>query len=196
MRSSSGPGHGINSAMRNTAYSHRYLRQVLARVHTIAAVGVSMNDVRPSYYVARFLRLRGYKIIPVNPAYEGQTAFGEKVRTSLSQLPGKYDPVQMVDIFRRSEDAGRVVDEALDTLLDRGLEVIWMQIGVIDKAAAKRAEAKGVEVLMDICPKMEYQRLHGELSWGGINSGIISSRIPPLSMVPDVFHGRLRVHPS
>ncbi|MFK7942215.1 MAG: CoA-binding protein [Paracoccaceae bacterium] len=160
-----------------SAYSDAYLRDVLARVNTIAAVGVSLNPVRPSFYVSRFMSLRGYKIIPVNPVYKGQTAFGEKVRASLGKIPGKFDPVHMVDVFRRSEEAGKVVDEALEKLIDRGLQVIWLQIGVIDNAAAKRAEAKGVEVLMDVCPKMEYQRLHGELSWGGFNSGVISSKI-------------------
>ena len=159
-------------------YSDRYLSQVLARVRTIAAVGVSLNEVRPSFYVARFLNLRGYDVIPVNPVYAGQKAFGQKVRASLADIPAKHDPIHMVDIFRNSEAAGAVVDEALDCLLDRGLKVIWMQIGVANKAAAKRAEAKGVEVLMNICPKMEYQRIGGELRMGGFNTGIISSKLP------------------
>ena len=163
--------------MKASPYSHVYLRDVLTRVKTIAAVGVSVNPVRPSNYVGRFLHLRDYRVIPVNPAYEGQVAFGQKVRPSLSKIPKNVGPVHMVDIFRRSDEAGRVVDEALDVLLDRGLEVIWMQIGVINKAAAKRAEAKGVEVLMDVCPKMEYQRIYGELSRYGVNSGIITSKL-------------------
>jgi len=159
------------------SYSHAHLREVLDRTRTVAAVGVSMNEVRPSYYVARYLKLKGYKVIPVNPRYAGKTVFGETVAASLADIPAEHDPIQMVDVFRRSEEAGAVVDEALETLLDRGLETIWMQIGVIDEAAAKRAEAKGITVLMNVCPKMEYQRLHGELSWGGINSGVLSSKL-------------------
>ncbi|MEM6664187.1 MAG: CoA-binding protein [Pseudomonadota bacterium] len=161
-------------------YSHKTLREVLMRVRTIAAVGVSLNDIRPSYFVGRYLARKRYEFIPVNPRYAGQKAFGSTVVASLAEIPISYDPIQMVDVFRRSEDAGAVVDEALDVLLDRGLETIWMQIGVVDKKAARRAERKGVQVIMDACPKMEYQRLWGELSWGGINSGLISSRLMPL----------------
>lgn len=158
-------------------YSHTYLRRVLQRTKTIAAVGVSLNEVRPSFYVARYMNLRGYKVIPVNPVYAGKTAFGELVHPSLAEIPAENDPIQMVDIFRRSSEAGAVVDEALEVLLERGLETIWMQIGVIDAAAAKRAEAKGVEVLMNVCPKMEHQRLWGELRMGGMNTGVISSKL-------------------
>ena len=157
-------------------YTHKELREVLLRVKTIAAVGVSLNDIRPSYFVGRYLARKGYNFIPINPRYAGQDAFGSTVAPSLSDIPANEDPIQMVEIFRRSEEAGAVVDEALDKLLDRGLETIWMQIGVIDTKAAKRAEKKGVTVLMNVCPKMEYQRLWGELSWGGINSGVVTSK--------------------
>lgn len=163
-------------------YSNKTLRNVLSRTRTIAAVGISLNDIRPSYFVGRYLRLKNYHVLPVNPGYAGQSGFGSEVYAALADIPESEDPIQMVDIFRRAEEAGKVVDEALEVLLDRGLETIWMQIGVIDRKAAKRAEAKGVEVLMDVCPKMEYQRLWGELSWGGINSGVVSSKLTPLSM--------------
>ena len=166
--------------MSERSYSHPYLRKVLQRTRTIAAVGVSLNDIRPSFFVGRYMSLRGFNVLPVNPAYAGQIAFGSKVYGSLSDIPKSEDPVQMVDIFRRSDEAGAVVDEALDLFLDRGLETIWMQIGVIDEKAAKRAEKKGVEVIMDMCPKMEHQRLWGELSKGGIVSGVISSKMMPL----------------
>lgn len=161
-------------------YSDKMLREVLTRVKTIAAVGISLNETRPSYFVGRYMNLKNYKVLPVNPRYAGEKAFGSKVVASLAEIPKKHDPIQMVDIFRKSDEAGAVVDEALDVLLDRGLETIWMQIGVIDKAAAKRAEAKGIQVIMNCCPKMEYQRLWGELSWGGINSGVLSSKLTPL----------------
>jgi len=158
-------------------YSHDQIRAILERVHTIAAIGVSLNEVRPSYYVARYLKLKGYKVIPVNPAYAGKQAFGETVIRSLAEIPREHDPIDMVDIFRRSSEAGKVVDEAIEALIDRGLKVIWMQIGVIDREAAKRAEDRGLTVIMNHCPKMEYQRLWGELRWGGINTGVISSKL-------------------
>ncbi|MEM9140155.1 MAG: CoA-binding protein [Pseudomonadota bacterium] len=162
--------------MPSHSHSHAELRDVLSRTRTIAAVGVSLNAVRPSFFVARYLAAKGFTVFPVNPRYAGQAAFGQTVYASMEDLPETHGAIQMVDVFRRSEDAGRVVDEALEVLLPRGLETIWMQIGVIDKSAAKRARKKGVQVLMNVCPKMEYQRLWGELSWGGINSGVITSK--------------------
>ncbi|MEO0682108.1 MAG: CoA-binding protein [Pseudomonadota bacterium] len=153
------------------------LRRMLRRIKTVAAVGVSPNPVRPSHYVGRYLALKGYRVLPVNPVHAGKTLWGAPVHASLADIPAAEDPIQMVDVFRRSEEAGAVVDEALDVLLDRGLEVIWLQIGVSDPAAAKRAQAKGVEVVMNLCPKMEYQRLFGELRMGGIATGVISSKL-------------------
>jgi predicted CoA-binding protein len=163
--------------MEPPSYSHAHIRAILESTRTIATVGVSLNDVRPSFYVARYLKLKGYKVIPVNPRYAGSQAFGETVVESLDAIPRENDPIDMVDIFRRSEDAGRVVDEAIEALLGRGLKTIWMQIGVINHEAAKRAEAKGLTVVMNHCPKMEYQRLWGELRWSGINTGVISSKL-------------------
>ena len=163
--------------MESPSYSHAHIRGILERTHTIAMVGVSMKDVRASYFVARYLKLKGYKVIPVNPRHVGEQAFGETVVGSLADIPRELGPIDMVDIFRRSEVAGQVVDEAIDSLLDRGLKTIWMQFGVIDRQAAKRAEAKGLTVVMDLCPKIEYQRLWGELRWGGFNTGVISSKL-------------------
>jgi predicted CoA-binding protein len=163
--------------METPHYTHDHIRGILDRTRTIAAVGVSLNEVRPSYYVARYLKLKGYKVIPVNPRYAGVEAFGETVIENLAAIPRTHDPIDMVDIFRRSQEAGAVVDEAIEALLDRGLQTIWMQIGVIDPEAARRAEAKGLTVVMNHCPKIEYQRLFGELRWGGFNTGMISSKL-------------------
>ena len=160
-----------------TTYPDAMLRRILDRTRTIAVVGVSANQIRPSAYVARYLCLKGYRIVPINPGQAGKTLFGATAVADLRSIPEAVGPVDMVDIFRRSEAAGRVVDEALEALLGRGLRTIWMQIGVIDEAAAKRAEAKGVEVVMNRCPKIEFQRLFGELRMGGFNTGVISSRL-------------------
>lgn len=161
-------------------YSDDYLLGILNSVKHVALVGVSTNSVRPSYYVGRYLRLKGYDVLPVNPVYKGQELFGRKIRPSLAKLAKKSDRVDMVDIFRRSEEAEAVVDEALEHLLDKGLKAIWMQIGVVNERAAEKAEAAGLKVVMNRCPKIEYQRLIGELSMGGFNSGRVSSKLRQL----------------
>jgi predicted CoA-binding protein len=132
---------------------------IFARTRTIAVVGLSPNPARPSHGVARFLQAQGYRIIPVNPGQAGRTLLGERAYPDLASLPEDLGPIEMVDIFRRSEAAGEVVDAALAHLRDRGLSTIWMQIGVIDRAAAARAEAAGVTVVMDRCPAIELPRL-------------------------------------
>ncbi len=153
-------------------YADETIRRILTEVRTIAVVGVSPNPVRPSYYVARYLGLKGFRVIPVNPGHAGETLFGETVRGSLSEIG---EPVDMVDIFRRSEHVGPIVDEALAAF--PALRVIWMQIGVENPEAAARAEARGVTVIQNRCPKIEYQRLFGELRMGGFATGVISSRL-------------------
>lgn len=130
------------------------LRDLLTRVRTIALVGWSPKPDRPSHRVAAYLKARGYRVIPVNPGQAGTMALGEVVRASLAEIS---DPVDMVDIFRRSEEAGSVVDEALASL--PGLQAVWLQLGVIDAAAAARAEAAGVMAVMDRCPAIEIPRL-------------------------------------
>nr|WP_170538155.1 CoA-binding protein [Ruegeria arenilitoris] len=155
-----------------TVYSDDFLRSVLKRTKVVAVVGVSMNPVRPSYYVARYLSLKGYRVIPVNPGHAGADLFGETVRASLSEIS---EPVDMVDIFRRSEAVPPIVDEALAAFPD--LRTIWMQIGVENTEAAAVAQARGVDVVMNRCPKIEYQRLFGELRMGGFATGIISSKL-------------------
>ncbi|MEO9781118.1 MAG: CoA-binding protein [Sedimentitalea sp.] len=155
-----------------SSYSDTLLKNVLERTRVIAVVGVSMNPVRPSYYVARYLGLKGYTVVPVNPAHAGKALFGQTVVSSLGDIDR---PVDMVDIFRRSEAVPPIVDEALATFPD--LQTIWMQIGVEHAEAAAQAEARGVTVIQNLCPKMEYQRLFGELRMGGFATGVISSKL-------------------
>ncbi len=138
----------------------------------VAVVGVSTNPVKASYFVARYLGLRGIKVIPVNPVHAGKTLFGQTIRASLKEIS---EPVDMLDIFRRSDAVPEIVDEALSVLPD--LQTIWMQIGVEHAAAAAKAEAKGIDVIQNRCPKIEYQRLFGELRMGGFATGVISSKL-------------------
>ena len=153
-------------------YSDKLLKDVLTRTKRIAVVGVSLNPVRPSYFVARYLNLRGYDLVPVNPVYAGKMLFGQTVIGGLSDIKGGVD---MVDIFRKSEAVPEIVDEALAVFPD--LRTIWMQIGVEHAEAAAKAEAAGVTVIQNRCPKIEYQRLFGELRMGGFATGVISSKL-------------------
>jgi len=123
------------------------------------------------------MNVQGYKILPINPGLEGQQLFGQDVYGALDRIPESAGEVHMVDIFRRSEHVRPIVEMAIEHLMDRGLKTIWMQIGVVNEEAATLAEQAGLQVVMNKCPKMEYQRLKGELSWGGVNSGIISSKM-------------------
>lgn len=148
------------------------LRDILKQSRVFALVGVSPNPVRPSHYVGRYLGLKGYKVIPINPGHAGTRLWGQTVHASLSDIP---EPVDVVDIFRRPDAVPDIVEEAL-TMTPRP-KVIWMQIGVTHPEAAARAEAAGLTVIQDRCPKIEYQRLFGELRMGGFNTGIISSKL-------------------
>ncbi|MGB7244993.1 MAG: CoA-binding protein [Sulfitobacter sp.] len=153
-------------------YSDDHLRHILQRTKSVAVVGVSPNPVRPSYYVARYLSLKGFTVYPVNPGHAGTELFGRKVHARLSDIGADID---MVDIFRRSDAVPPIVDEALAAFPN--LQTIWMQIGVEHAQAAATAEARGVTVIQNRCPKIEYQRLFGELRMGGFNTGIISSKL-------------------
>jgi uncharacterized protein len=157
--------------MNHDTYSADYIRGILLSVKTIALVGASSNEVRPSNLVMKYLLGKGYDMTPVNPGLAGQTLLGKLVYATLKDIP---HPVDMVDIFRNSEAAGAIVDEALS--LASKPSVIWMQLLVRNDEAAARAEAAGIKVVMDRCPKMEYGKLSGEWAWVGGNSGIISSR--------------------
>lgn len=153
-------------------YSDELLKDVLKRTKVIAVVGVSTNPVRPSHYVARYLSLRGYRVIGVNPGAAGQMLFGQRIVANLSDIEA---PVDMVDIFRKPEAVPAIVDEALEVCAD--LRTVWMQIGVEHAEAAAKAEARGITVIQNRCPKIEYQRLFGELRMGGFATGIISSKL-------------------
>jgi predicted CoA-binding protein len=155
-----------------TDYSDTYLKSILQRCKTVAIVGASTNPIRPSYFVARYLSLKGFKVIPVNPGAAGQMFFGQKIRASLQDIDERVD---MVDVFRRSEAVPDIMAEALDTCPD--MKAFWMQIGVECHQSAETLAQKGVDVVMNRCPKIEYQRLFGELRMGGFNTGIISSKL-------------------
>ena len=150
-------------------YDDAYLRGILGRVKTIAMVGASTSEMRPSYFAMLYLQGKGYRVIPVNPRYAGETLLGETVQPDLASVPARPD---MVSIFRRSEEAGAVSDEAVRL----GIPVIWMQLGVRDDAAAERAKAASHDVVMNRCPKIEYGRLCGEIGWLGVNRGILSAK--------------------
>ena len=156
-------------AVNHDRYDDTYLRKILRDSKTIAMVGASANWNRPSYFAMKYLLDRGYKVIPVNPAAAGQEIMGQKVYASLAELPRKAD---MVDIFRNSEAAGPITDEAIA----HGAKVVWMQLGVRNEEAAKRAEAAGLKVVINRCPKIEHSRLAGTIEWHGIASGVISSK--------------------
>ena len=150
------------------------LRDILKTTRVIAVVGVSPNPVRPSYYVARYLGLKGYTMIPVNPGHAGEEILGQRVHADLASIP-KNAHVDMVDIFRRPEAVPGIVEEALRELPD--LKTMWMQIGVRHAEAAARARAAGLRVVENRCPKIEYQRLFGELRMGGFATGVISAKL-------------------
>ena len=159
--------------MNHDRYDDRYIGDILNSVKTIAMVGASANVARPSYFVLKYLSGRGYKVFPINPGLAGGEILGLRVYARLSEIA---EPVDMVDIFRNSEAAGAVVDEAL--ALDPPPKVIWMQLGVRNDAAAERAEALGVKVVMNRCPKIEFGRLSGEIGWHGVNSRVLSAKKP------------------
>ncbi len=157
--------------MDHISYENSYISDILRSTKTIALVGASTKEVRPSYFVMKYLLDKGYQVIPINPGVAGSEILGQKVYGSLDDIPV---PIDMVDIFRNSEAAGPITDAALAlSLLPK---VIWMQLTVRNLDAARRAEAAGLKVVMDRCPKMEYGKLSGEWAWVGGASGMISSK--------------------
>ena len=148
------------------------LRDILRSIRVVGVVGVSPNPVRPSYFVARYLGLRGMRVIPVNPGHADETLLGATVVAGVRDLPPEVD---MLDVFRRSEHVAPIVREALDHL--PGLRTVWLQIGVVSDEARAMCAERGVNFIQNRCPKIEYQRLFGELRMGGFNTGVISSRL-------------------
>jgi len=159
--------------MNHDAYSDAYIRDILAHNRTIAMVGASANTSRPSYFAMKYLKQKGFRVIPVNPGQAGKEILGETVYASLAEIEEKVD---IVDIFRSSDAALGITREAIAI----GAHVVWMQIGVRNDEAARLAEAAGLQVVMNRCPKIEYGRLSGELGWAGVNSRLLSSKRPLL----------------
>jgi predicted CoA-binding protein len=157
------------------SYPDSYIRGLLGSVKTVAIVGASHKDVRPSYFVARYLLDKGYRVFPINPGLAGQSVLGQTVYGRLKDVP---EPIDMVDIFRSSDAAPAIVAEALS--LDPKPKIVWMQLGVRHDEAAATAEAAGLKVVMNRCPKIEYGRLSGEIGWAGVNSRVLSSKKPIL----------------
>jgi hypothetical protein len=157
--------------MNHDNYPDSYIRGILNTVKTIAMVGLSPKDNRPSYFAFKYLLERGYKMIPVNPGQAGKDVLGQKVYAKLADIPA---PVDMVDIFRASAYALPIVQEAV--ALHPRPQVIWMQLSVRNDAAAKLAEDAGMKVVMNRCPKIEYGRLSSEIGWIGVNSRTLSSK--------------------
>ncbi len=160
--------------MDHDAYPDSYIRGILTNVKVIAMVGASPVNVRPSYFAFKYLAERGYDMIPVNPGQVGKSLLGKPFVASLRDI---QRPIDMVDIFRSAPYVPGVVEEALD--LSPQPKVIWMQLGIHHAEAAARAEAAGVKVVMNRCPKIEYGRLTSEISWMGVNSRTLSSKRAP-----------------
>lgn len=159
--------------MNHDTYDNAYISGILNSVKTVAIIGASANDVRPSYFVTKYLIDKGYDVYPVNPGHAGKEILGRMTYASLAGIPVAID---MVDIFRASNAAPAIVDEVLK--LDPLPKVIWTQLTVRHDEAAAKAEAAGIKVVMNRCPKIEYARLSGEIGWNGVNSGTISSKRP------------------
>ncbi len=155
--------------MNHDDYNDKYIIDVLKDTKTVAMVGASANWNRPSFFAMKYMQQKGFRIIPVNPGVAGQEILGETVMADLDEID---EPIDMVDIFRNSEAAGSITDDAIKV----GAKIVWMQLGVRNDDAAKRAEDAGLRVVMNRCPKIEYARLYGELSWHGINSHVITSK--------------------
>ncbi|TGQ83677.1 MULTISPECIES: CoA-binding protein [unclassified Mesorhizobium] len=159
--------------MNHDSYDNTYIGGILNSVKTIAMVGASANDVRPSYFVLKYLLAKGFSVFPINPGQAGKEILGRMTYARLADIP---EPIDMVDIFRAPSAVPGIVEEVLQ--LDPLPKVVWMQLGVRHDEAAARAEAAGIKVVMNRCPKIEYGKLSGEIGWTGVNSGVLSSKKP------------------
>jgi predicted CoA-binding protein len=159
-------------------YTDEYIAQILGGARVIAMVGASATNNRPSYFAMKYLLGKGYRVIPVNPGLAGQQILGQPVFARLADVP---PPVDIVDVFRSSAAALEIAREAIRLKDELGIKVLWMQLGVRNDVAAAEAEAAGLQVVMNRCPKIEYGRLSGEIGWAGVSGGGISSRRPLLS---------------
>jgi predicted CoA-binding protein len=159
--------------MSELEYSDNLVRRILTQTQTIAMAGASPNWVRPSNFAMKYLLGKGFQVHPINPGHVGKEIWGQTVYASLADVPA---PVDMLDVFRSSEAAGALIDEAIALKDEKQIKTVWLQLGVINHEAATRAEAAGLTIIMDRCPKIEYGRLFGELGWSGVNSGVISSK--------------------
>ncbi|MBI3677992.1 MAG: CoA-binding protein [Proteobacteria bacterium] len=158
-------------------YPDALIKNILRTTKTIAMVGASGNEMRPSYFAMMYLLAKGYKIHPINPGMVGKEILGQKVYGSLKDVPA---PVDMVDIFRTSDAAPGIVKEALEEKERLGLRTVWMQLGVISEEAQDLADEGGLTVVMDRCPKIEHGRFSGEIGWMGVNRRVIDNRKPLL----------------
>lgn len=159
--------------MTGLAYDDALISRILKETRTIAMAGASPNWVRPSNFAMKYLLGKGYQVHPINPGHAGKEIWDQTVYASLADVPA---PIDMLDVFRGSEAAGALIDEAIELKNEKQIKVVWLQLGVINHEAAKRAEAADLTVIMNRCPKIEYGRLFGELGWSGVNSGVISSK--------------------
>ena len=159
--------------MNHDSYDNDYISAILNTVKTIAIVGASANDVRPSFFVAKYLIDKGFTVFPVNPGHAGKELLGRMTYASLADIP---EPIDMVDIFRASSAVPAIADEVM--VLSPLPKVVWMQLTVRHDETAARLEAAGIKVVMNRCPKTEYGRLSGEIGWNGVNSGVLSSKKP------------------
>ena len=158
----------LSATVRATSGAFERLR-ILTTYKTIAMVGLSADPKRPSHFAAIYMQAEGYDIIPINPRYAGQTILGQPVYASLSEVPR---PVEIVDVFRKAEDVPPIAEEAIRI----GAKVLWLQLGIVNEEAARRAREAGLEVVMDRCVKIEHARFFGGLNLVGMNTGVLTAR--------------------
>ncbi len=164
--------------MDHETYTDAYIEAILAECRIFAFVGASANKIRPSFFAMKYLLAKGYQVHPVNPGIAGQEILAQRVYASIDELPA---PVDVIDIFRNSQAAYEITQQAIANRERLGLKAVWMQLGVRNDEAARDAEEAGLKVVMNRCPKIEYGRLSGEIGWAGVNMGRVSSRKPSLS---------------